>query len=345
MLRRPHLVVLVLTLSASVLAAAPAAALSCGDFVVGVQSLTGDLHCTSGRYALTLAAGATLDLAGYTLSGPSSLGGVRVIGDNATIEGPGKVEGFWVGVNTSPPIVGLLVEQVTFVQTGAGIYLSHTSSSEVTGNQFLNLGSVAVSLRTSPFSSAPTENNRVADNLVQAALYGVELCGDTTRGNVVENNQILAADYGLLLHDHTNGNELYDNSVEHSSIAGVAIQSSWNNLLWGGLYRFNPTGVWITTSPLGSCHLDPSGTTDAWGNRLVGLSAFDNGIGVLFGGVGGGGLVVDNLFTRSKAYDNGTGADLRSDSAWNTVRDNAFHGSTTPILDTGVGNVTTPNSW
>jgi parallel beta-helix repeat protein len=325
----------------AVAATAPAKAVSCGDHIVTDLTLEADLHCSSGFVALTAHEGVTIRLNGHTLSGTDDLLGIDVRGNNVTILGPGRIEGFWGAIRANHTL-NFRVEFVSFEGVGGGVFLGHGSHGVVANNSFVNLWSHAVSMTSSALSSVPTSNNLVENNRMENVLFGVELCGDTAFGNRVINNKIVnVTGYGLLLRDQANRNELSGNSVEGAEFAAVAIFSSSRNQILSGRYSDSRTGIWVAAQPLGGCHTSGS-SVDSADNEFLSVTLIDNQIGAMFGGSGLG-EVRRNRLLDSKIYDNGRGVDLRSESRQNRIQHNAFTGTIEPIIDEGRANIIRPN--
>lgn len=321
-----------------------ATAQSCGDVVVSHVTLTSDLHCTTGYYALDVQAnGVTIDLNGHTLSGTTALAGITVVGyDGVTIKGPGKISGFWTGVN-AVRADNLTVTGLKFDSMGAGINHNHASGGIIADNKFNGIAGIGVSLRATAHAHDPVIANLVQGNLMKDVIVGVELCGDIAFDNEISNNKIKAFDIGINLTDQTHDNVLQGNAVSGAGVAALALRNSSNNDIAGEYYRDNWVGVWLLSQSSSGCHTNSSLAPRTAYNRMDSMSLHDNQTAVLAGGGSASGDVLKNRLLWSKLYDNNVGVDLRSNTIKNIVQYNTFHGTLNPIIDAGVNNVTSPN--
>lgn len=342
-MKRSSLSVLPVLLALAVVPGSKTLAQSCGDFVVGTVVLSADLHCTGGYTALGISADNTvIELNGHTLSGSSGLMGIDVSSfENVTIRGPGRIKGFWLGVGAGNG-KGLTVENVRFEGVGSGISDAHGTDARILDNQFIGIGGTAIDFTTTPWSSRHSTGGLIADNWFDGGSTAIELCGMNTYGHRIENNRIRNQSWvAMLLIQEAHGNELFGNDVDFS-YAGLGLFNASQNTVRSDRYSDGTLGVWMASQPV-SVHCANSGVIDTAENTLKGVSLFRLQTAAQFGGTGYGGQVMKNLLTHSKLYDNDRGTVLEADTYANSIVDNAFHSTATPILDAGSDNVTAPN--
>ncbi|MGB0514601.1 MAG: NosD domain-containing protein [Wenzhouxiangellaceae bacterium] len=324
------------------LGAPQAFAQSCGDWVGGTVVLSGDLHCTSGWVALGIGAdGTTIDLNGHTISGAASMFGLDVAGrDHVTIKGPGRIVGFDIGVRGGHG-TNLRVENVRFDSVTLAVSENHGHGIAIVNNEFVNIGSTAVSIRTTPSHPRHSKDGLIEGNWFDGGETAVELCGMNTYGYSVKNNRITNQSVvAIKLWDEANNNTLFGNDVDFSHTA-LGLYNARENHITGERYTDGTIGIWAISRSRGPCAT--SGSTDVAYNTMERMSLFDLHTAVLFGGTGHGGWVLKNQLLGSKIYDNQRGVVLQSDTYGNVAVDNALFGTVTPILDSGIANETAPN--
>jgi hypothetical protein len=131
----------------------------CGDTITTDVTLTHDLHCT-GEVGLTVAAGVTLDLGGYSLVGSEEAGtGILIATAEALTLRNGTVSGWTIGFGTgsddglSTPVA---VDAVTFAHNQKAIFawftsFAITSSTFVDNDEAINGVTVNVTIDRSRF--------------------------------------------------------------------------------------------------------------------------------------------------------------------------------------------------
>ena len=329
--------------AALLLMGAPQAfSLSCGDWVSGTVVLDADLHCTSGWVALGVATDhTTIELNGHTLSGTASMFALDVASrNNVTIKGPGRLVGFQIGVRGGHGS-NLRVENVRFESIGLAITENHGDGIAVVNNEFVNIGSTAVSIRTSTLHPRHSKDGLIEGNWFDGGETAIELCGVNTYGYSVKHNRITNQSVvAIKLWDETNNNILFGNDVDFSHTA-LGLYNARENHISAERYTNGMFGIWAISRSSGPCAT--SGSTDTAYNVMERMSLFDLQTAALFGGTGHGGWVLKNQLIGSKIYDNQRGIVLSSDTYGNATVDNALFGTVTPIIDSGIANETTPN--
>lgn len=312
---------------------------SCGDFLTSNTTLSGDLNCTSGYYALEIGAdNITLDLNGYTLSGTSSLAGVIVDSrSNVTIKN-GVIKGFWAGVN-SVDTSNLQILDNVFYNLGEGIVLSAGSDAYISGNDFIKTSSRGVAIVNYVFGMVAMDNV-VADNEFYMTRIGVEICGLGTASNTIKGNLIWQSmDYGISLRE-TNDNQLYDNTVLETGYLALRVDNATHNIITGNSLRVGDVGLAIYGGGSSGGACVSSGVAESHDNVFKGNHSIGFNVGVMLGlGAGSAASVYDNNINYNKIYDDNTGILFNTDAHNNNAKGNAYSGTMTPIVDMGVGNV------
>ena len=313
-------------------------AVSCGDVLISNTTLTADLHCTTGWYALEIGAdGVTLDLNGHTLSGTADLAGVVVSGrNNVQIKGNGGViKGFWAGINTADT-AALNVSKVVFYDLGVGVVLSSGSDALIADNQFLFINAQGVFVAN--FVAGNVANNNVIDNneFYESAL-GVELCGDDSDRNVISNNLIWKSWYYGIKVSRSDENFIYNNQVQDSYQTAIRLDAASYNQLQSNSLRVGDRGLEIYADGGGGCL--NTGPNRSFKNAFQGNHTIDCNSGIILGlGILSSSEVLKNQINNNKIYNNSTGIFFNNDAHHNNALGNAYTGTTTPILDVGVGN-------
>ncbi|MBX3724462.1 MAG: right-handed parallel beta-helix repeat-containing protein [Xanthomonadales bacterium] len=317
-----------------------AQAQSCGDTLTHSITLSADLHCSSGWVAFDVAAPAiTIRLNGHTLSGTSALQGIRVIGqEKVRILGPGRISGFWGGVNTYDAS-RLLVQGVEFADLGAGIILNRSGGSKIVGNGFFRIGSEAVSI-IDPLvgSTLPAGNNVVSGNVIGKVDTGITLCGGAAGGNLVEHNTINAA-YARGIHvvDHSSGNYISGNRL-HNAGAGIVVEASNGNTVIDNQVAQGSAGIAIGATLQGRCQPDPLQTHDSVGHKVYDNRLSDVVTGIHVGNDPYLGKAIGSVFAGTVVENATYGVLLNVNSVSNHVFGSTWIGVATPILDLGYDN-------
>ncbi len=316
---------------------ASASALSCGDLIFSNVTLTTDLHCTTGFYALEVFAdNVTVDLNGYTLSGTSSLGGIAINDHNNVTIKNGVIKDFWVGVNTSD-VNSLKVYDSVFYNLGEGVIVSAGSHADIRGNDFIKTSSRGVAI-LNHIAGKVAMDNVVADNEFYMTRIGVEICGSGTADNTIKSNLIWQSmDYGISLEGSVD-NQIYDNTVLETGYTALRMNDSSSNIVTGNSLRVGDVGLAIYADAGSRCL--SSGVNESRFNHFSGNHSIGFNTGVILGlGTSSTARVYKNEVIFNKIYDDNTGIIFNSDAHLNDATGNAYSGTLTPILDFGSGNV------
>ncbi|MFC3192737.1 right-handed parallel beta-helix repeat-containing protein [Marinicella sediminis] len=313
-------------------------AVSCGDVLTSNTTLTADLHCTTGWYALEIGAdGVTLDLNGHSLSGTTDLAGVVVYGRSGVqIKGNGGViKGFWAGVNTADTSA-LNVSNVVFYDLGVGVVVSSGSDALIADNQFIYINAQGVFVAN--FVAGKEANNNVIDNneFYESAL-GVELCGDDSDRNVISNNLIWKSWYYGIKVSRSDENTIHNNKVQDSYQTAIRLDNASYNQLQSNSLRVGDRGLEIYADGGSGClH---TGANRSFKNAFQGNHTIDFNSGIILGlGILSSSEVFKNQINNNKIYNNATGIFFNNDAHHNNAVGNAYTGTATPIVDVGVGN-------
>ncbi len=320
------------------LSATPSAwAVSCGDFIVSNVTLTSDLHCSTGFYALEVGANnVTVDLNGFILSGNSGLAGIIAVGRNNVTVKNGVIRGFWAGIN-SAQTDNLNVFDNIFFDLGAGVIISSGNNAKVTGNDFIFTTAQGVSIANHVPGMTAT-GNQVANNEFYETRIGVEICGGGADSNSIESNLIWKSmDYGINIID-SNDNQIYDNTVRETTGTAVRLNNASNNQMFSNSLRVGNHGLAIYAQAGSPCA--PGSSTSSKYNVFKGNHSIDFDIGVILGlGISSSALVYKNQITFNKIYDDNIGILFNTDAHINDATGNAYSGTVTPINDMGTGNI------
>jgi hypothetical protein len=316
-----------------------AGAQSCGTVVTSDISLTSDLHCTTGYFAFEIngGGGVTISLNGYTLSGTSDLQGIGLYGaTDVTIKGPGKIKGFWSGINGGHAH-GLNVVDVEFERLGFGISLNNTESVYLAGNQFSSTDT-AISL-TQRLSDPAAGSHEILDNKFTDNRVGVELCGYGTGGSAIHRNTFSrTTETAIYLSNGTRFNKVTANEIYESGLAGIRLSGASNNYLTNKL-AYGRVGIALEPYFSGACSTGPLTNSDVVGNVIEGSDIFKFQTAVWLGFGGPKPTVYKNRVVRNSLYNNDVGIRFAHDAIDNNARGNGFTGTVTPIIDEGSGNI------
>lgn len=316
-------------------------ALSCGDTISSDTTLTADLHCTTGWNALYMpVGGVTLRLNGHTISGGIGLEGLSVFSaNNVRILGPGRITGFWTGVNATRADY-LTVQGVDFDNTNAGVIASDTLGTYLQGNDFRNINGWGVYIVAFPGASRPVLGaHAIADNLVLESVGGISLCGHANSDNLVKNNTLQGIrDYGIHILDGSGKNEIRGNQMLKIENTGLVLRASRDNTVKGNKFDYGLTGIAMIPQFTGGCATGPYASPEVRDNLIEGNSIFKQTTGIMAGLGGKGALVQKNRISYNKLYYDGTGIYFNTDTYANDATLNAYTGTTTPVDDHGVSN-------
>lgn len=188
--------------------------ISCGDITKSLM-LTSNIHCNSYGLNVINQEGLTLDLNGYTLSGPgirsNDIGasleelnsGIRLKdSSNIIIKGPGVIKDFDNGVLNNRGD-GNKISKVTFTENEMAIFDVESSNTIVDNNLmfendigYAGHSSGDAKLSTNLFKSndlagitfVNSDNNGISMNTIQGSVSGIFLDSQSTDNNVNSNN-------------------------------------------------------------------------------------------------------------------------------------------------------------
>ncbi len=314
-----------------------AQAVSCGDVITSNTTLTADLHCTTGYYALELRADdITLDLNGFRLSGTTDLAGVIVFGHNNVriIGNGGVISGFWAGINTARSDA-LQVQSTSFYDLGVGVVISSGNGANINNNDFIQTTAQGVFI-TNFVAGQTADSNTINNNEFFRTRVGIEVCGDNSNGNRIKNNLIwLSEDYGIRI-IRSDKNVLYNNRILNTTNTAIRIDDSSLNKITSNSLQMGRVGLGVYADSSGGCF--DSGPITSRKNKFNGNHAFEFETAIVMGIGTTSGEVRRNNLTGNKLYDNTTGIFFNNDAHNNDATSNAYTGTTSPISDSGVGN-------
>jgi parallel beta-helix repeat protein len=318
---------------------ADALALSCGDTVTGNTTLTADLSCTSGGYALYVATpGVTIDFNGYSLRGSASMDGIRIANASDVTLLYGNLSGFRVGVNASRAD-RLTVSGMLLWDLGSAVIASDSRAVSLVGNTAYLLESWGFFLPAYAGSRPSLGGHNIVGNWLEGPATLIGVCGAANGGSLVRGNEMHGG--GVLLMDGASGNEVSGNIMEGnlSRDFGILLFGSRDNLVRdNGIHRYE-NGIALIPAYNGKCATGPLPMPQVNGNRIldndlsIGLSA------ILLGrGDSRRPLVFGNLVSGNSIAAFDLGLHLRADSFDNVASGNLFFYTTRPVRDEGALN-------
>jgi parallel beta-helix repeat protein len=320
---------------------APAHAQSCGDTITHDVTLTADLHCTTGWFALYVPShGVTIDLNGHTISGDRDLVGISINDAVSVRIVNGGISGFWGGV------VGLRahkldMQNMHLKDLGVGVSLNHSIGAQIIDNDFALISGNAISFAV-PVGAGygPAGSHYIGYNRIEESGGGVELCGyDNSDAIIVGNELHKIVDYGIHATDGSGGHRIEDNLFTGIENAGIVLRGSRDNEISGNVMRDGRLGIALTPQFRGSCETGPLASPLVRDNRIESNSLLKLDAGVSLGlGATTSPLVFKNRIGFNKIHDNTTGLYFREDAHDNDATGNAFTGTATPVVDDGAGN-------
>lgn len=218
--------------------------LSCGQVIKQSVKLTANLDCKTDGIIVG-ADGITIDLNGFTLSGPgeksSKVGIMFADNDEVTVQGPGTITEFQAGALFSGGEDNK-ISRVTF--TGNEIAVFETGSKNVAIEDNLMFeNSIGVAAHSSSGSKLTTNlfkandlagvtlvnsaANELAMNTIQGSVNGIFLDGQSTENNVNSNNVLqnrgVDLNNGNGLPTNINNNVFSDNNCNTSVPDGLCL--------------------------------------------------------------------------------------------------------------------------
>lgn len=317
-----------------------AKAVACGDTVTTDVTLSTDLHCTTGWSALEVPVdGVTIRLNGHTLSGTNDLAGIVISNaSHVTVMGPGRISGFWVGVN-SVNADYLAVRNVNFNDFTAGVIASDTLASTIANNEFRSPRGTAVSIYAFPGSRSTLGSHAIVDNLVLENASGITICGHANSDNLIARNILQGiSDYGIHVYDASNENLIKDNMLLKTGLAGIMLWGTRNNRITSNVIDNGQAGMVLIPQFAGECATGPYTNAAVRNNKIVRNSIFHHTVAITLGIDGTGPRVLKNQIEGNKLYNDTYGVFFNRDAYANDATGNAYYGTTTPVVDLGSGN-------
>lgn len=329
---------ILLVLVAGVLYAPSLLAQSCGDSLFADVTLTADMNCTDPALTHALEVRAdniTIDLNGHTISGWFGIPAIVINGYNNVSVKNGVLKNFLIGIDTLDTN-GLEVTDTIFLSTTSGLILSSGSHADIYANQFILGHETAIEI-SNHTPGKVAMHNVIVDNEFYKPYAAVHICGLGTAENTIKNNFVWQSiGFGFVLED-TTGNEILHNEVLESDASAIRLDNSSSNLIINNSLRtggFAGLAIYADDSP-SSC-LD-SGDDFSVFNNFEYNHSIDFQFGVILNGTDPG-LVYKNDINDNKLYDDDTGIYFNSKTYANNGENNAYHGTTVPIVDLGVDN-------
>lgn len=230
--------------SASSSAVPISTSLSCGQVIKQSVKLTANLNCKTDGIIVG-ADGITIDLNGFTLSGPgeksSKVGIMFADNDDVTVQGPGTIKTFQAGALFSGGQDNK-ISRVTFTENEIAVF--ETGSKNVVIEDNLMFGnSIGVAAHSSSGSKLTTNlfksndlagvtlvnsaSNELSMNTIQGSVNGIFLDGQSTKNNVNSNNVLqnrgVDLNNGNGLPTNINDNVFSDNNCNTSVPDGLCL--------------------------------------------------------------------------------------------------------------------------
>jgi hypothetical protein len=328
-------------LACALLMPVPALALSCGQTVTADVTLTADLHCSTGWTALYVpTSGVTINLNGHTLSGTRALSGISVSdAPNVTLKGPGRIAGFWSGVNAFRSDF-LNVSGVDFDQLNQGVIITYGQKSSLITNTFSAIEAYAIRVNEPASTSAalPSGRHYIAGNHFNASTNGIDLCGMNTGSSMIENNTFSSmSETAIQLRDESAYNTIRSNMITNAGTSGIVLRGVHHNAIETNLIEYGTNGIALYPE-FGICRVLSS-------IAIVGYNNIDGNVirkhqtGIYFGlGLPDTGLY-KNLTRYNQLHDDAVGMRFRTDARSNGGTTNDYTGTATPVIDENGNNL------
>ena len=294
----------------SCLVTGSAAALVCGEVIYTDTVMTHDLlNCPSPGLVIG-EDGVTLEMAGHLISGRGSGTGISVLGgvSHVRIQGPGKVEGFHLGVEARGSH-HVTVQKLTLLgNLGAGISFYEVEDSLVYGNEVI-ASTYGISREG---AGGPASRNRVQENQVNNCMgYGAGLILHAGDDHAVESNFIDGCDGGMALSGTSRvlieGNAILRTNQAISLVSGWVGPMDENRIVRNKIYQ-NASNIQISSGIAATYPIKQT---------LIEENAFEGGLY---------GLYLDDALV-----------------ALTNFLDNHLDLVTTPLVDNGTGTVSSGN--
>lgn len=326
------------------LAMLPSAGLAqrCGDTLTRDLTLATDLHCSTGWTALVIGRpGITLDLNGKTLSGTRALSGIH-LGDVHSVEirGPGRIEGFWSGIN-GLRANGLRVTNLDFSNLGSGITLSHSDSVWIENNRFNGVQTEAIALGSPLIGHGGGSGGHViASNHISDGGNGITLCGSAQSHSLIQANTLQRLrDYGLHLRDQSGGHRVHGNRFIEIGNTGIVARGSSENDFSSNEFHEGRVAIAMIPEWVGLC-ASASATAEVYFNfvRFNRVLKYETGVSLGLG-LSASPLVFKNWIHQNRFESGRTGIYFAPDAHHNDARSNVYPRTPMPVSDHGTGNL------
>jgi parallel beta-helix repeat protein len=314
-------------------------AVDCGDYIATNVVLKSNLDCTSGYTALEVVNhNVTIDLNGFTLSGPREMSGIHASGYDNVVVKNGSIKGFWAGINSSRADQ-LNVNNVTFYEVGHGVIIHAGNKARIQDNDFIKTTSSAVTISVR-VKSGTANQNLISRNEFYRAAGGISICGSHADKNVISDNLIWkSSDYGIHL-NHSDRNQIYRNRILET-IDATAMRlnnSSYNEVKDNTIREGGGTGISILGNAGGACFEDEFNSSVK--NRFMSnqISEFNVAVNLGLGGFRPARNVEGNGLLDNRITDSNIGIRSQTDTRNNYGRGTVFTNTSTPVIDNGVNN-------
>lgn len=329
------LILAALILAAHTVSAHAAPSVNCGDTLTRDTTLTSDLNCSSGWFALNIGVnGITLDLNGHTITGTDDLIGIEIYDKkNVTVKN-GSLRGFWTGIRATDNN-RLSVKDLLFYKTGQGMTSFRNQRSIIENNQFVKNRAFAITVRGDALQ--PSTGNRIINNEVYAGDTGIQLCGQHTYKNSIIDNLITKTKTAGISIRSSDRNRVQGNVVYNSDSIAISLAQSSYNKITNNSFRIGEYGMQLLGLAGDLCSDDPSKKSIK--NIISYNHFFEFKTGVVLGLSSFASPDVEyNQLYQNKVYDDEIGIRFNNTTYKNDVNGNTYIGTVTPVIDSGVSN-------
>ena len=147
-------------------------------------------------------------------------------------------------------------------------------------------------------------------------------------------------DYAIHLSEGSGAHRIAGNTISDVENTGIVLRASSDNEISGKVIRKGRLGLAFSPELSGNCVTGPVRDPYVSGNLVDGNTIIEQEGGLTLGlGLSSKGLVFKNDIHFNKIYDNDTGIYFQTDAHDNDATGNAYSGTATPVVDSGVGNV------
>lgn len=277
---RPAAIGTVLTIAcAGLVAAAPPASASellCGQAITVDTELTQNLVCPAGTDALVIAAdGVTLDLKGFTISGPGAYAttgsGVRAVQKTGVTVTNGSITGFRSAVVLDQTTNGT-ISKIAATDTDQALNLANATGTQVLKNNVTASGRDAIRL-------GGAHGTLVSQNVLMHNQWSVTVSG-TTNATITRNQVVGTRGTGITVFDGSTGTTVAQNVVTGGGQEGIRTslgtsgslvsQNSTSLNAWDGITTSQATVTQNTSTDNGWLGIRAVDSVDGGGNKAAG---------------------------------------------------------------------------